>query len=94
MKQKYEKVYVKVNVDCDSRGYMIPKKITWSDGRTFIIDKVNDRCPASTIMKGRTGECYTIVVHGKERYLFFERANELFKSVVGRWYVERMRDLV
>ena len=35
-----------------------------------------------------------IVVHGEERYLFFEKANEIFESIVGRWYVERTRDLV
>ena len=55
MKQCYEKVYVKVNVDCDSKGDMTPKAITWSDGRIFIIEKVKDHCPTSTIVKGYTG---------------------------------------
>jgi len=33
-----EKVYVKVNSDFDSTGYIQPKSITWADGRTFKID--------------------------------------------------------
>ena len=94
MKTRSEKVYVKVNVDCDSKGYMTPKAITWSDGRIFIIEKVKDHCPTSTIARGYTGDCYTIVIHGEDRYLFFEKANEIFESIVGRWYVERTRDLV
>ena len=36
-----ERVYVKVNSDFDSTGYMQPKSITWADGRTFAIDAVH-----------------------------------------------------
>ena len=50
MKTRSEKVYVKVNVDCDSKGYMTPKAITWSDGRIFIIEKVKDHCPTLAII--------------------------------------------
>lgn len=75
MKTRSEKVYVKVNVDCDSKGYMTPKAITWSDGRIFIIEKVKDHCP-----NGKNGERYSIVVHGEKRNLFFEKANEQFKQ--------------
>ena len=40
MKHKYERVYVKVNANFDSTGYMQPRSIMWSDGRVFNIDKV------------------------------------------------------
>ena len=43
-----EKVYVKVNSDFDSTGYIQPKSITWADGRTFKIEKVKDYRPAAT----------------------------------------------
>lgn len=43
-----ERVYVKVNSDFDSTGYMQPKSITWADGRTFAIDAVRDFQPAGT----------------------------------------------
>ena len=46
-----ERVYVKVNSDFDSTGYMQPKSITWADGRTFAIDAVRDFRPAGTANK-------------------------------------------
>lgn len=55
MRQQMEKVYVKVNSDFDSTGYMLPRMITWSDGRTFKIDAVKDFRPASTLGKGTNG---------------------------------------
>ena len=88
MRQQMEKVYVKVNSDFDSTGYMLPRMITWSDGRTFKIDAVKDFRPASTLGKGRTGDCYTVVIQGMEKHLFFEKTSDLFAARVGRWFVE------
>ena len=88
MRQQTEKVYVKVNSDFDSTGYMLPRMIIWSDGRTFKIDAVKDFRPASTLGKGRTGDCYTVVIQGMEKHLFFEKTSELFAARVGRWFVE------
>ena len=90
MKQSYEKVYVKVTSDFDSTGYMEPRVITWSDGRTFKIDKVKDFRPASMLINGHSGDCYTVEIQGKERLLFFEKTNNLFASRFGRWYVEKL----
>ncbi len=84
----HERVYVKVNTDFDATGYMIPRRIIWSDGRCFSIDEVRDFRPASTLGDGRSGDCYTIVIRGEEKYLFFERASGLFASRIGRWFVE------
>ena len=89
MKQSVEKVYVKVNSDFDSTGYMIPKAIIWSDGHVYRIDEVKDFRPASSLEKGRSGDCYTVVIRGEERHLFFEKTSGLFAARVGRWYVER-----
>ena len=44
-----ERVYVKVNSDFDSTGYMQPRSITWKDGRVFVIEAVKDFRPASSI---------------------------------------------
>ena len=84
--QHLERVYVKVNSDFDSAGYMEPRSITWKDGRTFKIDAVKDLCPGSAF--GRIGDCYTVVIGGKERYLFFERSTEFQPNRFGRWFVE------
>ena len=88
MRQQMEKVYVKVNSDFDSTGYMLPRMIAWSDRRTFKIDAVKDFRPASTLGKGRTGDCYTVVIQGMEKHLFFEKTSELFAARVGRWFME------
>ena len=84
--QRLERVYVKVNSDFDSTGYMQPRSITWKDGRTFPIDAVRDFCPAA--IYGRAGDCYTVVIKGEERRLFFERATEFHPTRFGRWFVE------
>ena len=83
-----EKVYVKVNSDFDFTGYMQPKSITWKDGRIFIIEAVKDYRPAAVYRKGVEGACYTVMIKGEERHLFFEWTNSAFASRVARWYVE------
>lgn len=88
MKHLYEKVYVKVNSDFDSTGYMVPRTITWADGRTFQIDEVRDFRPASTMIKGHSGDCYTVVIRGEEKHLYFEKTSEMFTARIGRWFVE------
>ena len=55
--QRYIKIYVKVNSDFDSTGYMLPRTITWSDGRTFKIEAVKDFRPASTLGGCHSGAC-------------------------------------
>ena len=81
-------VYVKVNSDFDSTGYMQPRSITWKDGRVFKIEAVKDFRPASSIEHGLPGDCYTIIVNGEIKNLFFERASDRFASRFGRWFVE------
>ena len=88
-KQKKERVYVKVDSTFDSTGYMMPTSITWVDGRTFPIQKVRDYRPAGTSDSSPTGDCFTIMVQGKERLLFFERIDPRFSGRLGRWYVEK-----
>lgn len=82
----YDRVYVKVTSDFDSTGYMQPRAITWTDGRTFRIEAVRDFRPATTL--GRSGSCYTVLINGEEKHLFFEKTSDLFESRVGRWFVE------
>ena len=85
---RLEKVYVKVNSDFDSTGYMQPRSITWADGRTFQIEAIKDYRPASCYRQGVEGSCYTIMVRGEEKHLFFEWTSSAFSTRVARWYVE------
>ena len=81
-----DRVYVKVSSDFDRTGYMQPRVITWPDGRTFRIEDVRSFRPA---VSGHLLDCYTVVVCGKEKHLFFERANEHDSCRLGRWFVQR-----
>ena len=83
-----EKIYVKVNSDFDQTGEMMPKSIIWSDGRVFEIDRVESFRPASTLEPGRTGDCYTVIIRGERKYLFFKRNLRMYDHRIGRWWVE------
>ena len=74
-----QRVYVKVTSEFDATGYMQPRAITWADGRTFAI----------TLGCDCRGDCYTVVIRGEEKHLFFERVDPLFSGRVGRWFVEK-----
>ena len=83
-----ERVYVKVNSDFDAMGYMQLRSITWADGRTFKIEAVKEYRPAACYRQGAEGSCYTVMIKGRERRLFFEWTSSSFASRVARWYVE------
>ena len=85
---RMQRVYVKVTSDFDSTGYMQPRLITWTDGRVFKIDNVKDFRPAGSDTNNSFCDCYTVVIKGEVKYLFFEKANAHHVSRFGRWYVE------
>lgn len=92
-----EKIYVKVNAGFDATGYMQPTSIIWSDGRVFPIEKIKDYRPADSVAGAQSSahgssDCYTVVIKGQDRHLFFERASSGFRSLVGRWFVENIND--
>ena len=88
MKQRYERIYVKVDTIFDLTGYMHPKRIIWSDGRSFDIEAVRDFRPASFFGNEYTGDCYTVIIRGEEKQLFFEKTRTVYASRFGRWFVE------
>lgn len=83
------KVYVSVNVEFTESGIMLPRMITWEDGRKFDIDRVTDIRQAVAMKAGGQGDRYTIIVNGRQSYLFFERSANLTGNYLGRWFVER-----
>lgn len=83
------KVYVDVKVDFRADGVMLPRKITWEDGREYEIDRVSDIRQAAAMRAGGQGDRYTIFVQGKQSYLFFERSANQTGNNIGRWFVER-----
>lgn len=73
----------------DPTGFMQPTSITWSDGRTFPIETVRDFRPAGTADNGYSGDCFTVLIQGQEKHLFFEHLDPRFNGRLGRWFVER-----
>ena len=83
------KVYVAVRADFRSDGVMIPREITWTDGRRFEIDRITDIRQAAALRAGGHGDRYTICVGGRKSFLFFERSLQRSGNNIGRWFVER-----
>ena len=74
-----QKVYVKVNADFSEEGELRPKTITWVDGRIYEIVQILHKARAVSTKVGGCGIRYTVVIDGKERFLFREE---------DRWFVE------
>lgn len=85
------KVYVAVRAEFKEDGIMLPRELTWEDGEKYAIDRVLDIRQAPALKAGGQGDRYTILVNGKQSYLFFERSTNLTGNVIGRWFVERRR---
>ena len=87
-KPKYLKKYVNVRVDFNDEGIMLPRSIVWTDGHEYAIDRVKDIRSAPALKAGGQGDRYTVVVAGKERFLFFEHNADYGNERIGRWFVE------
>jgi hypothetical protein len=83
------KVYVKVAVDFNEDGQMLPRQITWEDGKKYSIDRVLDIRQAAAMKAGGQGDRYTILMGSHQSYLFFERSAEITGCKLGKWFVER-----
>lgn len=88
MQRGSAKVYVPVEVHFSEDGRMFPRALIWEDGRTYTIDRVKDVRPAHAEKAGGQGDRYTIMVKGRERYLFFEHNSDFGNQNVGRWFLE------
>jgi len=74
------KVYVTANVDHRSDGTARPNKIIFEDGQAYEIDRVKYIQHAASTKVGGIGLRYTVMILGKETFLFDEEN--------GKWFVE------
>lgn len=63
---KLAKVYVAVNADFRDDGIMLPREITWEDGRKYEIDRVTYIRQAAAMKAGGQGDRYTIMIGGHQ----------------------------
>lgn len=85
------RAYVRVIAEFSEDGVMLPRSLIWEDGHRYEIDRVKYIGQAASLKAGGQGDCYTIMVQGQERKLFFERLPNLSGKEVGRWFVERAK---
>lgn len=75
----HRKEFVKVNLTVDEEGNVRPNSIVFQKDHIFEIDRLKDVRRAAATKVGGTGIRYTVVIKGKETYLFEDD---------GRWFVE------
>ena len=73
------KAYVSVNLDVDKEGVFYPRLIRWDNGLVFKIEQILYKCRASSKKVGGGGIRYTVMIKGKETFLFREGE---------KWFVE------
>ena len=76
---KFVKQPVAVSVIVEKDGRVFPRKFLWKDGQTYKIDRITRVERAASTKVGGCGIRYTVMICGKETYLFNED---------DRWFVE------
>ncbi len=78
-----EQCCVKVRADFNTLGQVMPVKVKWVDAagdeHIFNITKVLDVCPGASLKVGVAGLRYTVLIGGKNAFLFL---------VENKWYLE------
>jgi len=77
--QQRRKEYVTVTVEIDKEGDLRPRLIWWDNGMKYHIDQVLYKCRASSKKVSGGGIRYTVLIQGKESFLFQEGS---------KWFVE------
>lgn len=73
------KTYVGVTIKVDKYGNVCPISIQWKNGYVYEIDRLKLVCKAASLKVRGGGTRYTVMIRGKERYLFQEG---------NKWFVE------
>ncbi len=73
------KVYVSINADFTAEGIIRPRILTWTDGQRYEITRILQIVRAASTKVGGCGIRYTVIIEGRERYLFRDE---------DKWFVE------
>ena len=63
-----EKIFVQVKSKKTDNGEVIPLSLSWTDGRTWKIDRVIHSC--SSLSGDFEGIRYTVIIGNEERYIY------------------------
>ena len=74
------KVYVAVEADFQPDGRILPRSVTWENGKKYAIDRVQDIRRGASLKAGGAGIRYTVRIGRSTTYLYLEE---------NRWFVER-----
>lgn len=83
-----KRIFVLVNAEMDRAGRVRPLAILWEDGRRFPIESIISCRYAADRARGEEGDCYTVLIRGEKRHLYFKRTPDTIGSALGRWWVE------
>ena len=64
------KVFVRVLAEFDEQGRILPRSLTWEDGRQYEVDRVLQIRPGVSLKVGGSGIRYTCRISGRQVYLF------------------------
>ena len=78
---------VAVNADFTPNGEMIPRFFVREDGKTCMIDEIEDVCVVLGEMSSGVVIRFTVFVNGIKDYLYFEQNGCANHAHVGRWFV-------
>lgn len=81
-------VYVNVNADFTTDGFVRPRSIVWRNGKVYYIQRMIDWLPGRESISGCFCDRYTVQIRGELRYLYLQRSDEHFLGKFGRWYVK------
>lgn len=81
-----EKLYINLQLITDSTGYAHPLSIILEDGHTYDIERIKAFRPSNIYTSVRC-DCYTVIIDGKERHLYYEPVDHRFGGRQGRWFL-------
>lgn len=82
MRKQYLEVIARFHPQEEQRERKIePLSMVWTDGAEFPVDRILDVRPAASTHAGGYGLRFSVMIDGRQRYLWLEEGNEM-------WFVE------
>ncbi len=80
----YRKVYVDATVKYTRDGKMFPVELIFEDGQRYAVDRVKQACRAAATKVGGTGIRFTVMIGGREAFVYFDRNGWFVEAKAGQ----------